>query len=133
VLSFRYIKCDEIWAGLIEGWYEKTIREFWILSGERESYRRDWWEAWNGAGRSGIDVAPLKVPTIDKDPGEGERMDFILTVPNALPAVPHDGMKDGWTVCGYTFLFNLVRFILCIWEFILMAIFSSIIPLVFCP
>ncbi|KDQ25528.1 hypothetical protein PLEOSDRAFT_1094031 [Pleurotus ostreatus PC15] len=36
--------------------------------------------------------------------------DFILTVPNALPAVPHGGMKDGWKSCGYTFLWNLLDY-----------------------
>lgn len=32
----------------------------------------------------------------------------MLTAPNALPAVPHGGMRKGWKACGYTVLFNLV-------------------------
>ena len=38
-----------------------------------------------------------------------QQIDFLLTPPNATPAVQHDGMKDAVSSCGYTFLFNLVR------------------------
>lgn len=81
----RYIKRDEIYAGLIEGFYEKRVSEYWPLVAQREDYKRRWFEMWNE-----------------------EDWDFVLTVPNALPAVPHGGMKDGFKACGYTFLFNLV-------------------------
>lgn len=53
---------------------------------QREEYRRKWFEKWKEEG-----------------------VDFVLTAPNALPAVPHGGMKKGWKACGYTMLFNLVR------------------------
>ena len=33
---------------------------------------------------------------------------MILTVPNAMPALPHGAMKDAVSSCGYTFLFNMV-------------------------
>ena len=81
----RYVRRDEIYAGLLEGFYGKTMAEYYALIAKREDYRARWFEAWNNAG-----------------------VDFILTVPNALPAVPHDGMKYGFKVCGYSFLFNLV-------------------------
>ena len=35
-------------------------------------------------------------------------IDFVLTVPNSLPAPPVGGMKAGWKACGYTFLWNIV-------------------------
>lgn len=84
----RYILRDEIYAGLIEGWYEKRITEYWPLIVQREDYKRRWFETWNE-----------------------ESLDFVLTVPNALPAVPHGGMKEGFKSCGYTMLFNLVCYL----------------------
>ncbi|KAF8226391.1 amidase signature enzyme [Tricholoma matsutake] len=87
VWYIRYIKRDEIYAGLVEGWYEKSLIEYWPLVTQREDYRRRWFEMWNKEG-----------------------LDFVLTVPNALPAVPHGGMKEGFKACGYTFLFNLLDY-----------------------
>ncbi|KAI0795466.1 amidase signature enzyme [Abortiporus biennis] len=84
---FRYIKRDEIYAGLIENWSEKTVEEYFSLIAQREGYREKWFDFWN----------------------EGE-FDFVLTVPNALPAVPHDGMREGFKACGYTFLFNMLDY-----------------------
>lgn len=81
----RYIRRDETYAGLLEGWHERTVEEYFGLIAQREGYRERWFDAWNAAG-----------------------LDFLLTVPNALPAVPHDGMKHGFKACGYSFLFNLV-------------------------
>lgn len=57
----------------------------------REAYKAEWHAWWQ-----------------QQQQQEGE-LDVILTVPNATPAVPHDGMKDAVSSCGYTFLFNLVR------------------------
>ncbi|KAF2221260.1 amidase signature domain-containing protein [Elsinoe ampelina] len=42
--------------------------------------------------------------------GDDGYMDAFLTVPNATPAVPHDGMKEAVSSCGYTFLFNLLDY-----------------------
>ena len=81
----RHIHKDEIYAGLVENWYEKTVEEYLALIARREEYRAQWFDMW-----------------------KEEALDFVLTVPNALPAVPHGGMKQGWKACGYTFLFNLV-------------------------
>jgi Asp-tRNA(Asn)/Glu-tRNA(Gln) amidotransferase A subunit family amidase len=38
------------------------------------------------------------------------KLDLLLTVPNATPATPHDGLGDSFASCGYTFLFNLVDY-----------------------
>ena len=88
IFYIRYIKSDPIYAGLLEGFREKSIQEYYALIARREDYRARWFKKWNEQG-----------------------LDFLLTVPNALPAVPHGGMKKGFKVCGYTFLFNLVRFL----------------------
>jgi hypothetical protein len=88
-LYVKYIKRDDIWAGLIKDWNPKTASENWKLVSKREAYKakfHDWWRA--------------------------QDMDCLITVPNATPAVPHGGMKDAVSSCGYTFLFNLVGLIL---------------------
>ena len=38
------------------------------------------------------------------------KLDLLLTVPNATPAVPNDGLGNSFGSCGYTFLFNLVDY-----------------------
>ncbi|KAH9831152.1 amidase signature enzyme [Rhodofomes roseus] len=83
----RYIKRDPLYAGLVEAWSEKTVPEYLALVSQREAYRERWFEFMNEQG-----------------------LDFILTVPNSLPAVPHGGMKEGWKACGYTFLWNLLDY-----------------------
>jgi Asp-tRNA(Asn)/Glu-tRNA(Gln) amidotransferase A subunit family amidase len=85
-LWVRYVKKDPIWAGLLEGWSEKSAFENWKLVAKREAYKAKWHAWWQ----------------------EEVKMDFMITVPNATPAVPHDGMRDAVSSCGYTFLFNLV-------------------------
>ncbi|RYP13825.1 hypothetical protein DL765_006697 [Monosporascus sp. GIB2] len=83
-LWVKYVRRDDIWAGLIQGWHEKTAFENWKLVAKREAYRYKWFQWWNSAD-----------------------VDFLLTPPNATPAVPHGGMKDAVSSCGYTFLFNV--------------------------
>ena len=83
----RYIKRDEVYAGLLDGWHAKPVVDFWPLVAKREEYKAQWFAFW-----------------------QERKLDFVLTVPNALPAVPHEGMKNGFSACGYTFLFNLVIF-----------------------
>ncbi|TFY69851.1 hypothetical protein EVJ58_g174 [Rhodofomes roseus] len=83
----RYIKKDEIYAGLVENWYEKTVPEYLTLVSQREGYRERWFEF-------------MRANSID----------FILTVPNSLPAPPIGGMKAGWKACGYTFLWNILDY-----------------------
>lgn len=85
-LWVKYVRRDPLWADLLGGWHERSAYEHWQLVGKREAYKarwHDWWE-------------------------QEAKMDFLITVPNATPAVPHDGMKDAVSSCGYTFLFNLV-------------------------
>lgn len=82
----KYVRRDEIWAGLIKDWKEKSSYEQWKFVTKREAYKakfHDWWE--NEA-----------------------KIDVMITPPNATPATPHDAMKDAVSSCGYTFLFNLV-------------------------
>jgi Asp-tRNA(Asn)/Glu-tRNA(Gln) amidotransferase A subunit family amidase len=85
-LYVRYVKGDEIWAGLIRNWHPKSAYEYWQLAGKREAYKANFYNWWS----------------------EKAKMDVMLTPPNATPAVPHGGMHDAVSSCGYTFLFNLV-------------------------
>ncbi|KAK4504512.1 hypothetical protein PRZ48_005428 [Zasmidium cellare] len=88
----KYVKRDSIWAGLLEHWHEKSAYENWQWTVKRELYRAKFFEWWNSFGSF------------------GDGLDFILTPPNATPAVPHNGMKDAAASCGYTFLFNLLDY-----------------------
>jgi Asp-tRNA(Asn)/Glu-tRNA(Gln) amidotransferase A subunit family amidase len=88
----KYIKGDEIWAGLLEHWHAKSAFENWQWVYKREAYRARWHEWWNSFG----------------DKGDG--LDIILSPPNATPAVPHGGMSTAAASCGYTFLFNLIDY-----------------------
>ncbi|KAJ8481355.1 hypothetical protein ONZ51_g6055 [Trametes cubensis] len=83
----RYIRHDDTYAGLVENCSEKTVEQYLGLIAKREGYREQWFEK-------------LK----------NEAIDFVLTVPNALPATPHGGMKSGFKGCGYTFLFNILDY-----------------------
>ncbi|KIL55704.1 hypothetical protein M378DRAFT_17703 [Amanita muscaria Koide BX008] len=83
----RYIKRDTTYATLVEGWYPKTIPELMALTVKREDYRARWYQY-------------LK----------DEQIDFVLCVPNPLPAQRHKQIKDGWKSCNYTFLFNLLDY-----------------------
>lgn len=85
VFYVRYILRDAVWAGLLKDWSARSACEQWELVAEREGIRSEWHEY---RKRTGVD--------------------FILMVPNALPAVPEGGMKNGFKSCGYTFLWNLV-------------------------
>lgn len=88
----KYIKRDEIWAGLLEHWHAKSAHENWQWVAKREVYKAKFHAWWNTFGEF------------------GDGMDFILTPPNATPAVPHNGMKEASASCGYTFLFNLLDY-----------------------
>ncbi|KAF9558563.1 amidase signature enzyme [Agrocybe pediades] len=96
VFYIRYILRDEVYAGIIEGFRAKDVTEFWQLVAAKEKYKLDWWEWWNGT-RNGVE-------------GAEKKLDFLLTVPNALPAVPLGGMKHGFAACGYSFLFNVLDY-----------------------
>ena len=81
----RNIRGDKLYADLLENFHEKTVEEYFALVAQREAIREQWWNMW-----------------------ETQKLDFILTVPNPLPASPHSGWVNGWTGCTYTFLFNIV-------------------------
>jgi Asp-tRNA(Asn)/Glu-tRNA(Gln) amidotransferase A subunit family amidase len=89
-LWVKYVKRDSIWAGLLRDWHAKSAHEYWQLAGRREAYKNTFFNWWN----------------------EEAKMDFMIAPPNATPAVPHEGMNDAVSGCGYTFLFNLVSSIL---------------------
>ncbi|KAK0509101.1 hypothetical protein JMJ35_008472 [Cladonia borealis] len=86
-LWVKYVKRDTIWAGLLNDWHSKSAYEQWKWVAKREAYKASWHEWWNG-----------------------EALDFMLTPVNATPAVPHGGMKEAVSSCGYTFLFNLLDY-----------------------
>ena len=84
-LWVKHVLRDKVWAGLLENWTEKSAYEQWKWVSKREAYKASWHEWW-----------------------QGQELDFMLTPVNATPAVPHCGMKEAVSSCGYTFLFNLV-------------------------
>jgi Asp-tRNA(Asn)/Glu-tRNA(Gln) amidotransferase A subunit family amidase len=84
-LWVKYVRRDEVWAGLVKDFRAQSAFENWKLVARREAYRAKWFDWWNEAG-----------------------LDVIIAPPNATPAVPHGGMRDAVSSCGYTFLFNLV-------------------------
>ncbi|KAG8533743.1 uncharacterized protein KY384_001484 [Bacidia gigantensis] len=86
-LWMKFVRRDRIWANLLAGWTEKSSFEQWRLVAKREAYKADWHEWWNREG-----------------------FDFLLTPIHATPAVPHGGMKEAVSSCGYTFLFNLLDY-----------------------
>ncbi|CAI6334692.1 unnamed protein product [Periconia digitata] len=87
-LWVKYIKRDNIWAGLLLDWHAKTAHQYWQLAGKREAFKNRFFNWWN----------------------DEAKMDIMITAPNATPAVPHDGMQDAVSSCGYTFLFNLLDY-----------------------
>ena len=82
---YRYVLRDPVYATLVEGWHVQDGQAFYALVGQREEYRSQWFEYWQGA-----------------------KLDFVLCVPNALPAMRHGDSARQWKSCGYTFLFNIV-------------------------
>lgn len=86
-LWVKYVRRDEVWAGLVRNWRALSAEENWKLVAKREAYRAKWFDWWNEAA-----------------------LDVLIAPPNATPAVPHGGMRDAVSSCGYTFLFNLVSY-----------------------
>ncbi|KAK0657256.1 amidase signature domain-containing protein [Cercophora newfieldiana] len=86
-LWVKYVRRDPVWARLVRDWRPLSAYENWHLVKEREAYRSKWFQWWNE-----------------------EKLDVILAPPNATPAVPHNGMYDAVSSCGYTFLFNLLDY-----------------------
>lgn len=96
-LYTKYVRGDHVWARLLRHFRPASAAEHWALIARREAHKvawHAWWQGDDGHSRGGEE--------------EDKVMDFLLTPPNATPAVPHDGMHDAVSSCGYTFLFNLV-------------------------
>lgn len=87
-LWVKYVRQDAVWAGLLADFHEKSAFQQWKWVGKREAYKAKWHAWWQ----------------------KEAKLDFMLTTPNATPAVPHNGMKDAVSSCGYTFLFNLLDY-----------------------
>ena len=85
-LWVRYIHRDPLWAELLENVSAKSAFQQYQWVAKREAYRARWHKWWQ----------------------QDAKVDFIVTPPNATPAVPHGGMKDAVSSCSYTFIFNLV-------------------------
>ncbi|KAF7561819.1 hypothetical protein G7046_g2301 [Stylonectria norvegica] len=86
-LWVKYVRGDAIWAGLLSNWKPQSGYQVWQLNAKRELYKRRWFDWWDEAD-----------------------VDCLITPPNATPAVPHNGMNDAVSSCGYTFLFNLLDY-----------------------
>ncbi|KZT35849.1 amidase signature enzyme [Sistotremastrum suecicum HHB10207 ss-3] len=84
---FRYLSRDSLTATIVGNLGEKTVEEQYALNARREAYKAKWFEAW-----------------------KAQDIDYLLTVPNALPAVPHGGMKTSVASVGYSFLFNIIDY-----------------------
>lgn len=78
---------DPVWKTLVAAWGQVTMEEHSALVVGREAYRKQWFRKLNRAN-----------------------VEFLLTVPNATPALPHKGLKNSISSCGYTFLFNLLDY-----------------------
>ncbi|KAK9463259.1 amidase signature domain-containing protein [Lipomyces oligophaga] len=81
------VKGDVVLATLLENWSEKTQFEYMNLIMEREGYRQAFFDAWKASG-----------------------IDFLVTVPNATPALPHNGMFEAFASVGYASMFNLIDY-----------------------
>ncbi|KAK7404057.1 hypothetical protein QQX98_010178 [Neonectria punicea] len=86
-LWVKYIRRDHIWLGLLENWKPQTGYQIWQLNAKREAYKRRWFDWWDEAD-----------------------IDCMIAPPNATPAVPHKGMHQAVSSCGYTLLFNLLDY-----------------------
>ena len=85
----RYLKRDTIWANILRHFHPLSANQNWQWVAKREAFRATWFEWWNQPE---------------------QQFDFILCPANATPALPHGGMHDAVSSCGYTFLFNLLDY-----------------------
>lgn len=89
VLSFLFrfgSPPDPLSADLYSILHEKTVLEERKLVEQRDNYRAEWHKKWIEEG-----------------------IDFVLTVPHALPALPNGGSERATLMsAGYTFIFSLV-------------------------
>ncbi|KAL1585716.1 hypothetical protein WHR41_06088 [Cladosporium halotolerans] len=95
----KYVRRDEVYAGLLEHWHGKSAAQQWSWVAKREAYKAEWHDWWNA-------FAHPDTPGVQ----DGAGLDVILAPPNALPATPHGAMKTAAAACGYTFMFNLLDY-----------------------
>lgn len=88
-LWVRYVRRDPIWASLLRNFKHLTAYENWQWVAKREAFRATWFD-W------------LSKPE--------QSFDLLVCPANATPALPHNGMHDAVSSCGYTFLFNLLDY-----------------------
>lgn len=85
---------DRITAALLKLMHTKTIMEERANIVARDEYRRRWAERWREEG-----------------------LDFVITVPMALPALQHgESLQTSLIGAGYTFLFSLVSRCAYLWS-----------------
>jgi Asp-tRNA(Asn)/Glu-tRNA(Gln) amidotransferase A subunit family amidase len=85
----KYVRRDPVWARMLEYFHPLSAYQNWGWVAKREAFRATWFEWWNGAPQG---------------------FDFILSPANATPALPHRGMHEAVSSCGYTFLWNLLDY-----------------------
>ncbi|KAJ9605734.1 hypothetical protein H2200_009583 [Cladophialophora chaetospira] len=85
----KYVKGDPVWAGILRYFHPLSAFENWKWVAKREKFREVWFDWLNKPEQS---------------------FDFILCPGNATPALPHGGMKEAVSSCGYTFLWNLLDY-----------------------
>ncbi|KAH7910975.1 amidase signature domain-containing protein [Hygrophoropsis aurantiaca] len=83
----RHILADPVCASIISNSHTISVAEYWAVIAQRNNYRARWHDMWLGDG-----------------------LDFVLSVPHPLPAMPHGGMKAGFNVIGYAFLWNVLDY-----------------------
>ncbi|KAF9479466.1 amidase signature enzyme [Pholiota conissans] len=88
VLAFLSRTSDPAGAELLDIMTTKSTLEVRELVAQRDAYRAAWLDRWVGEG-----------------------LDFVLTVPMALPALEHGKSEKTGLVCaGYTFLFSVLDY-----------------------
>ncbi|EGO03337.1 hypothetical protein SERLA73DRAFT_83265 [Serpula lacrymans var. lacrymans S7.3] len=84
----RRFSNDEVWASMLENLHKKSALEERALVVARDDYRAKWHEAWDAEG-----------------------LDFVLTVPHSLPAIPNGSAeKVSLVSASYMMLFNILDY-----------------------
>ena len=82
----RHYQNDELSASILEGTHASSASEIWEAVIKRDAYRAEWARRW-----------------------EEEELDFVLTVPTAMPALREGAMSKATVMmASYCFLFNIV-------------------------
>lgn len=91
ILAYFTRSSDPFSAALLDVMHPKSVVEERGLIARRDEYRAEWHEKWIEEG-----------------------LDFVLSVPHALPALENDGQDKATLMsAGYAFLWSLVRLLAC--------------------